>query len=148
MFRGPGFLWFRSFVCFLFVLCTYFEYCVWRLCCVSHCSVPRSSLVALPSKPCRKKVLENTPIEVCMAFLFLDSLSLAATSGNLNYLAHCISGRGNSVPRCCVGQDKLCLSLSVSFKYLVLAVKTWCGGAVTCFFNYRCLRNKKKAKTF
>ena len=35
-------------------------------------------------------------------------MSLAATSGNLNYLAHCISGRGNSVPRCCVGQDKLC----------------------------------------
>ena len=25
-------------------------------------------------------------------------MSLAATSGNLNYLAHCISGRGNSVP--------------------------------------------------
>ena len=43
-----------------------------------------------------------------MIFLFLDSLSLAATSGNLNYLAHGISGRGNSVPRCCVGQDKLC----------------------------------------
>ena len=84
--------------------------------------------------PSRKKVLQDTRIEVCMAFLFLDSLSLAATSGNLNYLAHCISGRGNSVPRCCVGQDKLCLSPSVSFKCLVLAVKAWCGGAVTFLF--------------
>ena len=53
-------------------------------------------------------VLQDTLIEVCMIFLFLDSSSLAATSGNLNYLAHCISGRGNSVPRCCVDQDKLC----------------------------------------
>ena len=61
-------------------------------------------------------------------------MSLAATSGNLNYLAHCISGRGNSVPRCCVGQDKLCLSSSVSFRCLVLAVKAWCGGAVTFLF--------------
>ena len=45
-----------------------------------------------------KKVLQDTPIEVCMTFLVLGSLSLAATSGNLNHLAHCISGRGNSVP--------------------------------------------------
>ena len=45
------------------------------------------------------------------------------------------SGRGNSVPGCCVGQDKLCLSLSVSFKYLVLAVQAGCGGAVAYFFS-------------
>ena len=68
-------------------------------------SANKRQLTTLPS---RKKALQDTPIEVCMIFLFLDSLSLAATSGNLNYLAHCISGRGNSVPRCCVGQDKLC----------------------------------------
>ena len=91
-------LWFRSFVCFFFVLCTCFEYCVWRLCCISHCSVPKASLVALPSKPFPKKGLQDTPVEVCMTFLFLDSLSLAATSGNLSYLAHCISGVANSVP--------------------------------------------------
>ena len=66
-------LWFRSFVCFLFVLCTYFEYCVWRLCCVSHCSVPRSSLVALPSKPCRKKVLQSTISKSVWLFFFLTA---------------------------------------------------------------------------
>ena len=27
---------------------------MWRLCCVSHCSVPTASPVALPSKPFRK----------------------------------------------------------------------------------------------
>ena len=35
---------------------------------------------------------------VCMTLLSLCSLFLAATSGNPNYLCHCISGRGNSVP--------------------------------------------------
>ena len=71
MFRGPGFLWFRSFVCFLFVLCTYFEYCVWRLCCVSHCSVPKASLVALPSKPFRKKFYKIHLSKSVWPFFFL-----------------------------------------------------------------------------
>ena len=45
----------------------------------------------MPSKPSPKKVLQDTPIEVCRAFFFLDSLSLAATSGTLIYLALCIA---------------------------------------------------------
>ena len=45
------------------------------------------------------------------------------------------NGRGNSIPRCCVGQDKLCLPLSVSFNHLVLAVAAWCGGALVFFFQ-------------
>ena len=39
--------------------------------------------------------------------VFCRSLFLEATSGNLSYLCHCNSGRGNSVPWCCAGQDKL-----------------------------------------
>ena len=71
-------------------------------------AVQMDQLTHLSAIKKKTPVLQDTLIEVCMIFLFLDSLSLAATSGNLNYLAHCISGRGNSVPRCCVGQDKLC----------------------------------------
>ena len=70
------------------MLGTYFEHLVWRCCWVSYRSVPKASLVAVPSKPSQKKVLQDTPIEVSRLFLFLYSLPLAATSGTLNYLAH------------------------------------------------------------
>ena len=62
-----------SFVCFVFVLRTHFEYFVWRLCCVSCCSVPKASLVALHSEPSQTKALQDTPFEVCRIFFFFTA---------------------------------------------------------------------------
>ena len=63
----------RSLVCFLFVLRTYFECFVWRLCCVICCSVPKASLVALLPKPSQTKALQDTPFEVCKIFFFFTA---------------------------------------------------------------------------
>ena len=88
-----------SFLCLFLLRALYLlrVLCVEALLCKSlQCTQSFSSSFAFETFS--KKVLQDTPIEVCMTFLFLDGLSLAATSGNLSYLAHCISGRGNSVP--------------------------------------------------
>ena len=79
-----------SFLC-LFPLCALYllrVLCVEALLCKSL-QCPQSFSSSFAFETFSKKVLQDTPIEVCMTFLFLDSLSLAATSGNLNYLAHC-----------------------------------------------------------
>ena len=76
-------------------------YLLWVLCVealLSCWSVPKAS---------KKKSVEDTPIQLCRTLLCLYSLFLEATSGNLSYLSHCNSGRGNSVPWCCAGQEKL-----------------------------------------
>ena len=81
------------------------------------------------------RLLQDTPVEVCMTFLFLYSLSLAATSGTLSYLVNCVSGRNDSGPRFCAGHDQLALSHLISLKCLVLAVNTVCEGKAASFLQ-------------
>ena len=109
---------FPSFVCVLPMLSTYFEHFVWRCCWVNYCSVPKASLVAVPSKPSPKKVWQDTLIEVCRAFLFLCSLSLAAITSPTDTVGEVIR-----VPDVALAKTSfLCLPLFLASAWCLLWV--------------------------